>query len=241
MSSRAVISTLFVLVAVTACAADWGTLAADSDRRLDSALLSALQSEDFDTKAIICIGVGQRADPFAGDILTALLESNAGKVSDRIELLLRMLLQGLFDQSKGKKWISDRIAANRDALDFMAGRMAQWRDPQLAGALVRILPALDTPGALPGLAQAGSRVVSSLETGKGMILSQDLALALDFLTAVEATRRVDFLEQCTAIARLSREKLVVDRAREAARVISAAQNPRGTVTQYGSTRSASTP
>jgi len=228
MSSRAVISALLFFSAVAAPAADWGTLAADSDRRLDSALVSALQSEDFDTKASICTGVGQRADPFAGDILTALLESNAGKMSDRIELLLRMVLQGLFDQSKGQKWTFDRIAANRNELDLMAVRMAQWKDPQLAGALVRILPALSTPGALPGLAQAGLRVVRTLETGHGVMLSQDLALALDFLSAVETTRRADFLEQCTAIARLSREKLVVDRARGVARLIAAAQNPRST-------------
>ncbi|MFI5369230.1 MAG: hypothetical protein ACHQ1F_09480, partial [Spirochaetia bacterium] len=129
---------------------------------------------------------------------------------------------GLFDKSKGEKWISERIAANRDVLDSMARRMAQWKDPQLAGALVRILPALDTPGALPGLAQAGSRVVRTLEMGDGMILSQDLALALDFLNAAEATGRADFLEQCTAIARLSREKVIVDRAREVARAIAAA-------------------
>jgi len=219
MSSRAVISALLLFAAAVASAADWGTLAADSDRRLDSVLVSALQSEDFDTRILICMGIGKRADPFAGDILTALLENNAGKMSDRIELLLRMLLQGLFDQLKGQKWISDRIAANRDVLDSMARRMAQWKDPQLAGALVRILPALGTPGALPGLAQTGSRVVNMLETGQGVMLSQDLALALDFLTAVQATGRADFLEQCTAIARLSREKVVVDRAREVARAI----------------------
>jgi len=227
MSSRAVISALLLFAAVAVSAADWGTLAADSDRSLDSAFVSVLQSEDFDTKALICTGVGKRSDPFAGDIITALLESNAGKTSDRIELLLRMLLNGLFDQSKGEKWIADRIAANRDVLDSMAGRIAKWKDPQLAGALVRILPALNTPGALPGLAQVGSRVVGTLETGKGVMPSQDLALALDFLSAVEATGRADFLDQCTTIARLSREKLVVDRAREVARVI-AEQNPRST-------------
>jgi hypothetical protein len=230
MSSRAVISALLIFAAVAVSAADWGTLAADSDRTLDSTLVSALQTEDFDTKVLICTGVGNRADPFAGDIIAALMEGNAGKMSDTVELLLRMLLQGLFDPSKGENWMSERIAANRDQLDSMAGRMAQWRDPQLAGALVRILPSLNTPGALPGLAQAGSRVVRTLEAGKGVMLSQDLALTLDFLKAAETTRRADFLEQCTAIARLSREKLVVDRAREVAREISA-QNPRNTAVQ----------
>ncbi|MGD0724798.1 MAG: hypothetical protein ABSB63_04475 [Spirochaetia bacterium] len=227
MSSRAVISIMLILVSLGASAADWGTLAADSDRTLDPALLSALRNEDFDTKVLICAGVGKRADPYAGDIIASLMATRAVKTSDTVELLLRTLLQGLFDPSRGESWISDRIEANRDVLDSMAGRMAEWRDPQLAGALVRIIPSLHTPRALPALAQAGSRVVRALERGSGAMLPQELALALDFLSAVEKTRRPDFLAQCTDIARLSREKFIVDRARAVAQEI-AAQNPRST-------------
>jgi hypothetical protein len=180
-----------------------------------------LQNEDFDTKLMICAGVGNRADPFAGNMIAALLAGNSGKTRDTVELLLRALLQGLFDPSRGERWISDRIEANRDELDFMARRMAEWRDPQLAGALVRILPSLNAPGALPALAAAGERIVRSLESGKGETLSQDLALALDFLSAVEKTRRSEFLGQCADIARLSREKVVSARAREVARGLAA--------------------
>jgi hypothetical protein len=147
------------------------------------------------------------------------MAGNARRRSDMVELLLRTLLNGLFDPSRGEAGIGERIAANRDALDSLAGRMAQWRDPQLAGALVRILPVLNTPNALPALAQAGTRVVKALESGSGMVLSQEDALILDFLSSVERVRRMEFLEQCTAIARLSREKVIVDRARAVARAI----------------------
>jgi len=219
MSSRAVISLVLILVSLVASAADWGTLAAGSDRTLDPTLLSAMQNEDFGTKLLICAGVGNRGDPFAGDIIAALMAGNSGKTRDTVELLLRTLLQGLFDPSKGENWISDRIMANRDVLDSMAGRMTDWRDPQLVGALVRILPGLNTPRALPALSQAGSRVVKALQKGNGAIPSQELALVLDFLSAVARTHRSEFLEQCTEIARLSREKLVVDRARAVAKEI----------------------
>jgi hypothetical protein len=228
MSSRAVISVVLILVSLGASAADWGTLAADSDRTLDPALLSAMQDEDLDTKLSICAGVGNRADPFAGNIIAALMAGNSRKTRDTVELLLRTLLQGLFEPSRGESWISQRIEANRNELDSMAGEMAEWRDPQLVGALVRILPLLNTPRALPALAQAGSRVVRALERGSGAIHPQELALVLDFLSAVERTHRSDFLAQCTDIARLSREKLIVDRARAVAREI-AAPNSRNTM------------
>jgi hypothetical protein len=182
-------------------------------------LMSALQDEDFDTKLLICDGVGRRGDPFAGNIIDWLMTGNAGRKSDTVELLLRTLLKGLFDPSRGEASIRERITANQDVLDSLAARMAQWKDPQLAGALVRILPALDTPNALPALAQAGRRVVKALENGSGIVLSQEDALILDFLSSVERVRRIEFLEQCTAIARLSREKLIVDRARAVARAI----------------------
>ena len=128
MSSRAVISALFICVACAASAADWGTVAADSDRTLDSALLAALHGEDLDTKALICTGVGKRADPFAGDIITALMESDAGKTGDIVEILLRMILQGLFDPSKGPNWTSERVKANRDAL-------IPWQDGWRSGEI----------------------------------------------------------------------------------------------------------
>lgn len=219
MSSRAIFALVFILAAIAASAADWGILAADSDRTLDPMLLSAMRDEDFAAKLLICEGVGKRDDPFAGDIINSLMAGNAGRKSDTVELLLRTLLNGLFDPSRGEAGIGERITANRDELDSMAGRMEQWRDPQLVGALVRILPVLDTPNALPALAQAGSRVVNALENGSGVIPSQENALVLDFLSSVEQMHRIEFLEQCTAIARLSREKLIVDRAREVARGI----------------------
>jgi hypothetical protein len=73
--------------------------------------------------------------------------------------------------------------------------------------------------ALPPLMAVASRLVAELREDRGVIVSQDIALALDFLLAAEKTPGRDFLETCIAIARLSREKVLVDRARAVVKVI----------------------
>jgi hypothetical protein len=218
MSSRAVFSALLMLIAAVAIAADWGTLAAGSDRTLDTTLVSALNTEDFGTAIMICEGIGRRGEPYAGDVIASLAAGNPGRTDSQRELLLRILLEKLFDPARDEPAIQARIAANSEELDSLVGRIAQWKDPQLVGVLVRVLPSLPGKTALPALAEAGSRAIDELRQGMGLVSPQEGAL-LDFLSSVERISSEDFLEQCTAIARLSRDKVIVDRARAIARAI----------------------
>jgi hypothetical protein len=202
-----------MLIAAVAIAADWGTLAAGSDRTLDTALVSALNTEDFGTAIMICEGIGRRGEPYAGNVIASLAAGNPGRTDSQRELLLRILLEKLFDPARGEPAIQARIAANSEELDSLVGRIAQWKDPQLVGVLVRVLPSLPGKTALPALAEVGLRAVNELRQGMGLVSPQEGALLLDFLSSVERISSDDFLEQCTAIARLSRDKVIVDRAR----------------------------
>jgi hypothetical protein len=62
----------------------------------------------------------------------------------------------------------------------------------------------------------GASVVRELESSDGLVPSEDAALVLDFLQAARRTARSDFFPYCAAIARLSRDKVIVDAARSAA-------------------------
>jgi hypothetical protein len=219
MSSREIITCLLLLASQLAAAADWGTFAVKSDHRDDPVILEAMDTHDFDTKFLLCQGVGMRADPFAGDIIDSLLARHTGAESYRVELLVRALFQGLFDPERGEPAIRARVAANSVVLSEMTGRIDQWKDAQLTAALVRVLPLMDVREALPPLMEVASRLVAVLRESRGIIASHNIALALDFLAAVEKMPGRDFLEPCIAISRLSREKVLVDRARDVVGVI----------------------
>jgi hypothetical protein len=220
MSSRALpptrlaLALLLILVAQIAPCVDWASFAARSSRGDDPMLIETMASVDFDTRLLICKGIGERADPFAVDIIDSFFARYSTRENYRDSLLLRELLSGLFDPARGDAELHARVSANASALALMAGRLGEYQDAQLAGALVRILPLMSTGTARPALMDVGARLIAALRHGRGLIPSQQSALALDYLGAAASMKTQDSLGQCIEIAQLSREKVVVEKARQ---------------------------
>ena len=215
-ASTGVTCALLLVASTVATAQDWGAYAARSTRADDPLLLQVMEEADLTTKALICGGVGQREDPYAADIIGSLLDRNAGGERVQVELLLRVLLQGLFDPARGGQKIQSAISANEVVLDSMISRIDRWTDPQLKSTLVRLFPSMPAEKVLPALLTVGSELVNGLSSEHGQIPPPRMGLAMDYLAAVEQLRCRDALDQCAAIARLSREKSLVDRARSVA-------------------------
>jgi hypothetical protein len=224
IAHKASIGVTCVLLLVTSAmvaADDWGTFAARSSRVDDPLLLQVMGEEDLTTKALICGGVGRREDPYAADIIGSLMDRNAGGERVQVELLLRLLLQGLFDPARGDKKIQSAISANAGVLDSMIYRIDRWADPQLKSTLVRLFPSMPAEKVLPALLTVGSELLESLSSENGLLPPQRMGLAMDYLATVEKMKCRDALDQCAALARLSREKVLVDRARSVAGVVAA--------------------
>jgi hypothetical protein len=217
MSSRALtaaLATLLLFVAFLAPCADWAAFASRSSRGDDPFLIQTMASVDFDTRLSICRGIGERPDPYAADIIDSFFARYSARESYRDSLLLRELLAGLFDPARGEADLRARVTANESSLAAMADRLGDRLDPQLAGALVRILPLMPSGTALPALMDVGARLTGELRRRSGEIAPQESALVLDYLGAAETLKSQDTLDQCIQIAELSREKVVVDRARQ---------------------------
>jgi hypothetical protein len=209
---------LFLFASVSLCAApaDWKDIASRSDRSADAMILQTMNGDDLDAALQLCEGVGVRSDPYAADIIESLAARHASATSDRTELLLRVLLAGLFDPSRSEGEIRDRAAANAGALGTLFDRIETFKDFQLTGVLLGILPSMQGYDAAPVLTRVGSRLVADLRKAEGVITSQEIALAFDYLATVEKLPSSDFLDQVVSIARSSREKVLVDRARAVA-------------------------
>jgi hypothetical protein len=225
MSSRALTAArvalvpLLILVAHLAPCEDWVAFAVQSNRGDDPLLIETMASVDFDTRLQICRGIGERADPFADDIIDSFFARYSTRENYRDSLLLRELLSGLFDPARGEADLHARVRANESSLAAMAGRLGECQDAQLAGALVRVLPMMSRGTALPALMDVGARLIGALRRGKGMVPSQQSALALDYLSAAASLKSPDSLGQCIEISQLSREKVVVDKARMTVQIL----------------------
>jgi hypothetical protein len=207
MSSRAVLCLALLQITASLHGADWASIAATSDRSEDSMLLQAMADGDLETRLAICGSLTKREDPYLEGILSWLADTRGVFDGPQRELLLRVVLRG-FDAA--------RVAANSQALASLLGRVDEWKDPQLTGTLIVLAPRMGSASPHAAIMRIGDRLVSELLESGGVLPSQETALGLDFLAAAEAVGSADFLPACAQIARLAREKALVDRARAVA-------------------------
>jgi hypothetical protein len=209
-------ATLYVLLAGALFGQDWEGFGASSDRSADPIILQTMATADLETNVALCKGLARRSDQDVGAIIDFLASGHAAKTTAKTELLLRYLLQGVLDARSQPAALLSWVEANAVPLDGLLARISQWKDPQLKGALLSF--AVIAPGSqgMHAIMDTGAAVVQELESSDGLIPSEDAALGLDFLSAAQRTGRSDFFSYCAAIARLSRDKVLVDAARAAA-------------------------
>jgi hypothetical protein len=220
MSSRTALAVLIALCIATAGSAlDWRSFAASTDSNSDTLLSDTFLSADTETRLALCDGVGMRNDPFDARIIDLVASGHRGNASWDPDVFLRPLLASIFNTERGETVLKARIGANAAALDTLFARIADWRDPQLTEILVGLAPICEGTVRLGALMKVGTALLRALSVNGGLLAPQMRSLALAYLSTVSAIRGEDFLFVCTEMARLSRDKDVVDRARVTARAL----------------------
>jgi hypothetical protein len=222
MSSRGIFVLFLILMASRVAAQDWESFAASSNRSADPLILQAMAEGDLETNIALCKGLARRSDGDVRSILETLAAGHAAKTALTTELLLRYLLQGVLDANPQEASLRSWVHINADSIDGLLMRIAEWRNPQLKGALLVFACIDSTPQSMRAIMEVGASVVHELQASDGLIPSQEAALILDFLNATKRDPRFDFFEYCSAIARLSRDKVIVDAARSAAATLASA-------------------
>jgi len=213
-TARLLFTLLALLAVVHPAGALWREFVLASDRADDPVILEALIDATLDERLEIFEALGVRADPFLGAYLDDFLLRPSARPAEA-EHLLRVLLESAFPPTTSLEGLAERVAPNREALLAAAVRLDTFTDPQLCAAIVRLIPLL--PDGRQHLLGVVDRLVDRLEGAAGVIDPRDSGLLLDALEAMRRIGSPDFLESALAVARLSRERMVVERARETAR------------------------
>jgi hypothetical protein len=223
MSSMKACALLVVLLARPLFGQDWEAFAASSTRASDSLILQVMAAGALEEKIALCRGLARRADQDLHSIIESLAAAHVASTSVTTEVLLRYLLEGVRDAHPQEKSLRDWYAANSSAVDLLLVRMPQWKSQQLKGDLLAFAVIAPGPQGLPAITDVGVSVVEELAaSADGLVPSEDGALALNFLAAARQTARSDYFSYCADIARLSRDKVIVDAARAAAAALARA-------------------
>jgi hypothetical protein len=225
-SQRTVASLLASLLLVSSALpaeALWREFVLASDRSDDAVILQILDGATLDEKLEIAEALGARAEPYLGAYLDDFLLRASAHPAEA-EHLMRVLLEAAFPRQAARERLAVRAAANQEALLAAAARLATFGDPQLCAVVVRLVPLL--PGGRSDLLALVERLIEKLARGDGLLDPREDALLLDALEAMARVGSADFLEPALAVARCSREKAVVDRARAVARQLAPPANGR---------------
>jgi len=226
MSSRAAFAlatlALFVGLAVPLRAQDWESFAASSKQAMDPLILQIMAKSNLEDNIALCRGLGRRADADVHVFIDSLAAGHASRTALGTEVLLRWLMSSVLDANPQEQSLRRWEAANASSVDMLLDRIDQWGNPQLRGALLTLAVIANSPQGMHAIMAVGVGVVRELERSDGLIPSLDAALALDFLSAARRAARSDFLPCCTAIARLSRDAVLVRAARSAAKDLATA-------------------
>lgn len=218
-SRVAFLAVLALLGAAMRAPAQWGDVALASDRSFDGVILEALGGAELAERIEILSAVARRDDPFIGAYLDAYLLRHASRPAES-EHLLRVLLDAAFPRTAALSALAERVAPNRDALLAAAARLDTFADPQLCAAIVRVIPLL--AGGRGDLLALLERLCALVRARDGLLDPRQSGLLLDALEAARAIGSPDFLAPVLEAARLSRERVVVERARSVALALAGA-------------------
>lgn len=211
-----------ILCAGALPAQDWESFAARSDRSMDGFIVQSIAEGDLETGIALCKGLGRRKDLDVQAVIDSLVTRRAPGSEVRSEVMLRWLVVSAREAHPETDALRAWITANSRSVDMLLERISLWKSAQLKGALLALAAIAPGDRAARATMDVGWDVVRGLEdSADGLIPSQDIALALDFLAAARESARAEFFPVCADIARLSREKVLVDAARSAAIDLSA--------------------
>ncbi len=215
---RAQIAAILAAATLSAAASDWRTFVAESDRSSNPMIIELLAGSDIAGQLEIVSALGKREDPYVGDIIQEICGGFDSRTDFVREYVLRKLIGSLLDSSLPRDVLTDRAAANRDALEGLIQGMDAMRDPLLRAELIRIVELL--PAELtPCVSRQFAAVLHELRAGGGETGPGDRALLLTLLSYAARHPRIELLQPCVETANTSRDALVVGNARAAAKII----------------------
>jgi hypothetical protein len=221
MQRRSIIVPAFAIAFILAVRAlpaqDWEGVAAGSDRSMDAFIVQSIAEGDLETGIALCKGLGRRKDMDVQPIMDFLVTRRTPGSDARAEVMLRWLVASAKAAHPDTESLRAWTAANSRSVDMLLERISLWKSAQLKGALLAFALIAPQDRGARAIMDIGHDVVRELlDSPDGLIPSQDTALALDFLNAARQSARTELFSVCVDIARLSREKVLVDAARSAA-------------------------
>ncbi|MBN2533808.1 MAG: hypothetical protein JXB88_13010 [Spirochaetales bacterium] len=185
-----------------------------SDRSDDPFLLKLLFSQDLTDQICIVKYLGQRADPYVEEYIFGIMSYMDQYKKNRYEYLLRVLLFSVFHPDFEQDELAARILINKKAIEYLVSRIHVFHDPLLKCQIMWMILHIHDLSSFAFCMTEGNYLLSILKQTNGM---PDIRINEEIICLLDTIKQIgndDYLFLCQSFVKLSRNKLVVDTARE---------------------------
>jgi hypothetical protein len=200
-------------------ALDCSQIVITSDRSYDPFLLWILFSLDLTDQVCILKHLGQRPDPYVEDYISGLLSRMTPSKKERYEYLLRVLLFSVFHPDLEDDEIAARVLINKRGIKDLISKIQSFSDPVLKCQIMWIIPSVHDLASFSFCMTEGNYLISILQETMGTpdpLINEEI---ICLLKTVQQIGNTDYLFLCESFVELSRNKGVVDIARQTLRIL----------------------
>jgi hypothetical protein len=213
---RAFLAAVMIAGSLSSAALEWSAFVRGSTRASNPLIISLLKNADLEMGLQIASSLGERGEPYIGDIIDAIASGYATRTDFERQYLLRVLIASLLRESLPVETVQGRIRVNLESLERLIQRMPELQDPLLKRELVRVVDLYPEESLIPRVSEQFRIILDDLNDNRGLIPLPDQALLVSLIAFAMHHPLMEFLSPCLEAARLSRDAEAVRNARAAA-------------------------
>ena len=203
---RVLLAAVLALAAPGCGAQDW---VRSADRGGNRLVIEAMQSGSLQEAVEAARSLGERADPFVSDVVSALLENGR-------HLLVQFLLHEVFPPAADPDVIRSKLAANPQVLDRLAAGLANF-GPALRRETVRLFRVSGLGAHDVQVFALAAELERRMREQEGHLEAEEGELALEVLEYAASRGDPDFLDPVLRLQEASRDRPVARKAAAVAR------------------------
>lgn len=191
----------------------------NSDRSDDPFFLKILFSLDLTDQICIVTYLGQRRDPYVEEYIFGIMSRMVPLKRDRYEYLLRVLLFSVFHPGFEEDELAARIFINKKGIECLISQLHIFHDPLLKCQILWMIPVVHDVSFFAYCMTEGEYLLTKVKQAKGM---PDVMVNEEIICLLETIQQIgdrDYLFLCQSFIESSRNKRVVNAARETMKIL----------------------
>jgi hypothetical protein len=193
---------------------DCSNMIKQSNRTRNEYFLKIFLSQDLTDQICIARALGQRADSYIEEFIFGIIGEMNGRDIDRLEYLLRVLLDSVFNTGYDEEELGARVLINFRGITYLISILHTFHDPMLKCQIMKIIPYVHNSAYISSCMTEGEYLVSILKKTGGKPGSQVNGEILCLLDIMRTIGDEDYFFLCQSIIQLSHNRDVVKKARE---------------------------